>query len=156
MNHITDKQFLVLDKKIQKIFIDWWKIEEGDFICLVDEERECLVARVEREWRGELIDCWYYDYDSDKLISFDKTPCEGEYTVIPLFRLDQLLKFIRTKYPNVGINNYLPINCCLRVWNIKLFKGMEQFEPDIEIMEEGLLQTVWRAAIKAIEISLEV
>ena len=30
MKFISTEQFLKLDKEVQKVFIDWWKVEIGD------------------------------------------------------------------------------------------------------------------------------
>lgn len=157
MNYIIAEQFLELPRKVQKIFIDWWEIKEGDTIYSVDEDKEYTVARVDEEFRGEG-DYWYYDYDADELMLFSKSPDEGEYTEIPLFRIDQLIKFIQTKYKHIGVNNFIPfkkITETTRItsdkgiyeWNIKIFKSMNQFEPDIEILNEDLLQAFWKVAV---------
>lgn len=141
MNYITAEQFLSLPEDMQKIFIDWWKIKVGDWVHLVDEKEDVSIVREETDMLG-LIHHWYYDYDLDKLMMTGKGYDDG-YPVIPLLRLDQLWEFIESNSYQIGINNFIEKD----LWNLKVFKNMMQFEPDIEVQDKDKLQAFWEVAV---------
>lgn len=140
MNYITAEQFLALDEKVQKVFIDWWEIKVGDFAYDVVDRKVIMIIRINDEDGSK--DYWYYDEEWDDILMTGKGYEDG-YLLLPLFRLDQLWKFIETKYPYIGVNNFI----FKSEWSVKLFKSMMQFEPDIEIIEKDKLQAFWEAAI---------
>lgn len=156
MNCIKMEQFLSLPEEVQKVFIDWWEIKEGDFAYDVIDEKVIMITRINDENGSK--DYWYYDAEWDDILLTGKSYEDG-YLLIPLFRLDQLWEFIHTRYKHIGVNNYYPmyaVNETTKVtsltigdyeWNIKLFKSMKQFEPDIEIIEKDKLQAFWQVAI---------
>lgn len=136
MNYITAEQFLSLPKEVQKVFMDWWEIEEGDLIYLVDEKETHQIAYAEEDIYG-LIHHWYYDFEEDELMITGKCYDYG-YPVIPLFRLDQLWEFIEDiTEDRVYVTNYP-----------HQFRGVGLDEIGWNSLNTNLLQAMWDLAIK--------
>lgn len=129
MEYISAEEFLKQPEKVRKVFIDWWKPKIIDLYCDIDA------------YNTNHIDC-ILDEDKKMVIEIDK-----KYNYfIPLLTETQLRKFISDKgYKYIGINNFLELEN-KETWNIKVFKSMMQFEPDIEFVAESVLECYWQAA----------
>lgn len=133
MNYITAEQFLKLPKDMQKVFISWWNPQMYDlFFAQLGEFGNVQSCIEDNHTLGVVL--------KSKGISR-----------FPLFRLDQLGEFIKTRYEYIGLNNFIFQD----KWNVKLFKSMLQFEPDIEVLEDSLLRAFWEAAILVAKENLE-
>lgn len=137
MNYITANQFLKLPEEIQKVFIDWWEIEEGDLIYLVDEKETHSIIKTELDMY-KLTHHWYYDNGRDELMMTSKSYDDG-YPTIPLFRLDQLWDFIIDK---AGEDIEVKVMPC----NSYVIDAIHSEE--ILAWEDDKLQAFWKAAVK--------
>lgn len=125
MNFITAKEFLSIDKTIQKSFINWWKPKIGDLFCDIDAHGE--------DWIGVI-----NNNDKLEVIEIDK---RYDY-YIPLLTETQLRDFIeensgkkimRIVYDSVwGYCFYFNPDNCLNVVH--------------NIMEKELIMAYWKLA----------
>lgn len=123
MNFIEAEEFLKQDKRVQKVFLDWWKPNIGDLIVYkylfkcVDEVQGTTIRAL-----------------SDTYHIF-KNEC------VPLFAEGQLRQFIedKTGYKATLVqSNSLPVEIWLSVGkNIKRISSIDKFD---------VLQAYWKVA----------
>lgn len=92
LSYIEAEQFLALDEKVQKVFIEWWDPEVGDLF-----EHKLLPSI-----KNIVVKKWNY-----LIKGFYNDNFENKKYHVPLFRLDQLWSFIEEKTKlKSGINIY--------------------------------------------------
>jgi hypothetical protein len=159
MNYITAEQFLELPEEVRDKFLKWAEENFQEWDLIYDTEIQ-EIRHIEQvlDTRKDSINVgrvFYFGMD----LFWTPMYCPE---IIPLFRLDQLIEFIQTKYKHIGVNNFISyekITETTRItsdkgiyeWNIKIFKSMMQFEPDIEVLNEDLLQAFWEVAVMVAE-----
>lgn len=128
MDYISAEEFLKQPNEVQKVFLDWWQqnILPHDLYKTRGTRSDVICLKNDIEYINAVKD----------LIK----------DAIPLFTEGQLRRFIEDKgYKYIGINNFL--ECEGDQWNIKIFKTLMQFGPDIELYRGTPLECYWTAAL---------
>lgn len=132
MEFISAEEFLKQDKKIQEVFLKWWKCEEGDLYKWISNSTFEDVQVLNKS----AIETFKYD----EFISFKKD-------CTPLLTEGQLRKFIedKTKFPILKIEL---INGRYDIYT--QYKAIDNYS-DICVYDElgeNLLQAYWKVAIQ--------
>lgn len=135
MEFITAEQFLKQDKKVQEVFIDWWKPSMGDLYAWgYSDERENDLHKLQA-CTSELV---------IELTNDNKGVNEGDR--IPLLTEGQLRKFIESKTgaKYIELEHYLKTGYDIYVGNM-LF----------EDLGNDLLQAYWKVAVQIAKKSID-
>lgn len=133
MEFITAEQFLKEDKKVQEVFIDWWKPERGDLVAY--EHTIIGTGKIRKEM---CMNCLFFHSNvkyAEKV---------GKY--IPLLTEGQLRKFIESKTgaKYIELEHYLKTGYDIYIENM-LF----------EDLGNDLLQAYWKVAVQIAKESLK-
>lgn len=147
MEFITAEQFLKEDKKVQEVFIDWWKPERGDLVAY--EHTIIGTGKIRKEM---CMNCLFFHSNvkyAEKV---------GKY--IPLFTEGQLRKFIEDKtrsYFSCEIINPLVneegFRFVFEFYSGKEFKYNEKLRKEIYAID--LLQAYWQVAVQITKESIK-
>jgi hypothetical protein len=133
MDYISAETFSKQDENIKRVLLNWWKPQLKDFFF-----RD--FGNNPKSYIRGIYESVIMDYETQNNAAKDKT-------FLPLLTEDQLKKFIEDKgYKYIGINNFIKLED-KETWNIKVFKSMMQFEPDIELYCDTPLECYWTAAL---------
>jgi hypothetical protein len=139
MDCISAERFLIQDDKVKNILLDWWQAKCYDLLHDIKEKTTVIYQgeNDEKHYIGQI------SYEPEEYSSLDR--------FIPLLTETQLRKFIQDNgYKYIGINNFLELDN-VEVWNIKVFKNMNQFEPNFEIIHNCPLECYWYVVLRIIE-----
>ena len=129
MEFITAEQFLKEDKKVQEVFINWWKPSEFDVYSIKEDLSSHRVCKSDIE-----------DYKNDELYNIKSGYC------IPLLTEGQLRKFIedKTGVKYIGLEHYLKT-------------GYDIYVEDMifEDLGNDLLQAYWKVAVQIAKESIK-
>lgn len=130
MEFITAEQFLKQDKKVQEVFIDWWKPKFGDLYSC-DNHR--ILKVIDEDIESELKED--KDFLKHTIYCFNSLKDK----IIPLFTEGQLRQFIedKTGAKYIGLEHYLKTGYDIYTENM-LF----------EDLGNDLLQAYWKVAVK--------
>lgn len=125
VNYISAEKFLEQPKKVQRALKEWWKPKNFDIYHHTKLNIDTVVIE-------------------HPTVKFNKED------TIPLFKEEQLRKIIESKgYKFIGINNFIEIEN-KEAWNIKVFKSMMQFEPEMEFYCDTPLECFWSVACEIV------
>lgn len=145
MKFISAEEFLKQPKEVQKVFLDWWKCDNGDLYVnnyeLKTEGNYCNVRCCNIELESNLEGEWEWFKDEST----------------PLLTEGQIRKFIEDKtnghvdlayyaYKENGFRGYT-----LETWLYNPYKCTKQFKD----LGDNLLQAYWQVALKIIEEELK-
>lgn len=142
MEFISAENFLEQPEKVQDAFKVWLEdnLNVHDWVKLIEEDAVL--------WVDSVMDTRKDNVDVGRVFYLGRCVCWSsihEPNIVPLLTETQLRKFIKDKgYRYIGINNFL--ECVEAKWNIKIFKNMMQFEPDMEFCCKTPLECYWKAA----------
>lgn len=127
MEFITTEQFLKLDKKVQEVFIDWWKPSIGDLFKY---------------------NYGYSNIDIINLKSIKEDTEKSKYSahIIPLLSEGQLRKFIEDKVGTKYIELVYYSETGYYIYVEDLF---------FEDLGEDLLQAYWKVAVQIAKGSID-
>lgn len=142
MEFISTEEFLKQDKKIQKVFIDWWKPQLFDLYIF--DKRIIEIVRTSDE--NMILPC------KSNNIWEEKKHC------IPLFTEGQLREFIEDK-----TNSKIDMMFFKKGYDIELFstgKLQDEFEAisaeyEFEELPCDLLQAYWKVALEIAKENVE-
>ena len=131
MEFVNAEQFLKLDKEVQKVFIDWWKVEIGDLFKY---------------------NYGYSNIETINLKSIKEDVEESKYSahIIPLLTLEQLVKFVE------DITGYrmLPDYNDHEGYSVWLYCKEGELKNKYRRLGKDLLQAYWEVATKVAKESI--
>ncbi len=148
MDFISIEEFKKQPEKVQNSLKQWCEnnLQECDWVYLDKEQIKLPIDSV-MDTRKENIDV-------GRVFYIGKCLCWSsiyEPNIIPLLTEGQLRKFIIGKgYKYIGINNFLELEN-KETWNIKAFKSMMQFKPDLEFVGDTALECCWKVVCEIAE-----
>ncbi len=133
-NFISDTEFLKLDKKVQEVFIEWWKPGIGDLV-------HCDAFGI-----GAITENTNVGYELSFVLNrLDK--------FIPLLQMHQLISFIEEKTGGIlDISYDKNINCG---YDIHVYDNNVMLIEQRMRLGHNRLKALWKVAVRVVEESLE-
>lgn len=159
MDYISVNEFKKQSDKVQKVLLDWWKenVKQYDMFYRKSNvgfdwsgRQKYIITKV-KGCKLETITLRNIKISAGRDAWTEKWNIQCIWDIIPLLTEDQLRKFIIGKgYKYIGINNFLELEN-KETWNIKVFKSMMQFKPDLEFVGDTALECCWKVVCEIAE-----
>ena len=130
MEFITVEQFKEQPKEVQKVFLDWWKPNNGDIYLDVYENNNVMEC------------CHHIKFMNNE----DVKNMKEDGDAIPLFTEGQLRKFISDKLCCENIEVIANVLTCQYEMNLYTKISSLICERQIERLGDNILQAYWKAA----------